>query len=126
MNLMPSFKRVRIVDVDGVLFRQGTGDKIGEPELLPGSLERVNEWFDAGDLVVLWTARAPIYRDLTTHQLDSFGFKYHQVILGKPLSNEIHIYDDKLIVAHKLEMNAGLESLPTEGDVFFEHGDQEE
>ena len=123
MNIMPTFGIVRIIDIDGVIFRQLHNDKPTELEPLPGSVEQINEWFDDGDLVVIWTARSPVYAGVTRDQLDSFGVKYHYLLLGKPLSDEIHIYDDKIIISHKLEMNAGLESLPTECDTFYEHGD---
>jgi len=123
MNLSPEFSRVRIIDIDGVILRQGHGDRFATPETLPGSVEQINEWFDDGDLIVLWTSRVPSYYSMTIDQLDLFGVKYHYLITNKPLSNEIHIYDDKIIISHKLEMNAGLESLPTECDTFYEHGD---
>lgn len=110
MQLQPKHRRVRLVDIDGVFFRQTTGDgKVSEPKLLPGSLERVNAWFEDGDIVIFWTARVSEYAEITRAQLDSVGAKYHGILFDKPLADEIHVYDDANMVIHQLPRDVGLE-----------------
>lgn len=111
MKFEPRFPIVRLVDIDGVVFRQFTSVKIVEPELLPGSFERINAWFDAGDHIVFFSARSPEYYELTMKQLDSVGLKYHRLILGKPLGGQIHLYDDADFHLHLLKRNEGLEGI---------------
>ena len=108
--------RIRLLDIDGTVLYQPPSLKgidyvpgdIVQP--IPGSLEQVNEWYDKGDLIIFWTARAECYEGLTRQQLDRCGFKYHALLMSKPYSREIHIYDDKQFIFHKVERNQGLSS----------------
>jgi len=109
MQFQPEHKRVRIVDIDGVLVRQINSVDMTLPVVpINNTVEQINEWFRQGDYIMLWSARSREYEDLTRQQVDSIQIRYHEIVLGKPLSEEIYIYDDKLIVAHHLVKNEGI------------------
>jgi hypothetical protein len=62
-------------------------------------IDRVNRLFDDGHTIYLFTARGmasgrDLY-DFTANQMQQFGIKYHQLIMGKP--NVDVIIDDKAI-----------------------------
>lgn len=109
MQFLPEFDVVRVVGIDGVIFRQRESVKIVDPEPLPGSIEIINDWYDGGDYVMIWSARHPSYEALTRKQLDSVGLKYHELRLGKPLAGLMVIYDDREICVVRVPKNIGLE-----------------
>ena len=93
-------QRTRIIDLDGVVFKkQRVFNPNNSIELLPGAVEKVNEWFLEGDYIVFWTARSEQSREQTIRQLNNAGFRYHQLLMNKPWSKETYLYDDKEIVA---------------------------
>lgn len=52
--------------------------------VIPGSLEQINKWYDEGNHITFFTARAEKDREVTIKWLDENGFKYHGLIMGKP------------------------------------------
>jgi hypothetical protein len=101
--------RVRIIDIDGtVLLRRAPHEYNEEPTLLENAAEVINHWFDQGDFIVMWTARSEEYYEKTFTDLETCGVKFHELIMEKPYSHEIHIYDDKDIFFHKVERDVGL------------------
>ncbi len=52
------------------------------------NIEKANKLYDDGHTIVYWTARGTVsgidWTDITTKQLQEWGAKHHQVILGKP------------------------------------------
>jgi len=52
------------------------------------AIARLNEMYDSGDSIVLWTARGAgsgiDWFDLTKEQMDRWGVKYHQLRTDKP------------------------------------------
>jgi hypothetical protein len=102
--------RVRVIDIDGTVFkRRSSGNDFQyEPETLPGCIEVINGWFDAGDYICFWTGRPSEYREVTRRQLDSVGFKYHELLMDKPITKNMIIYDDNPIIVVKLDENKGV------------------
>jgi hypothetical protein len=86
----------RFVDIDGTIcITPGTDYEEAEP--IRERIEKFNAFFDAGDVIVYWSARgAKTGRDwteLTYQQLKQWGAKYHSVRFDKPLFDVL--YDDK-------------------------------
>ena len=63
------------------------------------NIERVNKMFDEGHTIKIFTGRGSAtgidWREFTGKQLDGWGVKYHELILGKPVCD--YIIDDKNI-----------------------------
>ena len=71
-------------DIDGTLIEQVRFEDL-DPNIvnvLPGVLEKFNEWYEEGHYIVLTTARPEHLREVTTHQMGVAGIRYHQLVMG--------------------------------------------
>ena len=97
-----------VIDIDGTICDKDVCRKDGDYETSIPKLERIaviNQLYDEGNIIKYFTARGMgrnkdnavlAYADfynLTQTQLNDWGCKYHELILGKP-SGDIYI-DDK-------------------------------
>lgn len=96
-----------IIDIDGTICDNGSCGtcKYEGSTPIKDHIERINQLYDEGNTIKYFTARGMgRYKDdsekakekfynLTKMQLDIWGCKYHELILGKP-SGDIYI-DDK-------------------------------
>jgi histidinol phosphatase-like enzyme len=93
-----------MVDIDGTICSQsGTNYESAEP--IAERIVKLNDLYDQGHEIVYFTARGMGRHDGNTHkaykqfyeftrcQLNSWGVKYHDLILGKPAA-DVYI-DDK-------------------------------
>ena len=112
------------LDIDGCLLNhrghwEGMMDM--EPEVLPGVLDKLNEWKANGDMVIITTARPEATRAVTMAQLHHVGIYYK--VHYRDLLMEIHA--GKRIVVNDakpdmpetaghvvLERNSGFENFP--------------
>ena len=104
--------KVYVVDIDGTICINGdcSSCKYEGSTPIPERIEKINSLYYEGHTIKYFTARgmgrynndAEKARDkfynLTKMQLDIWGCKYHQLILGKP-SADMYI-DDKSITDH--------------------------
>ena len=85
-------------DIDGTLCDQQSSD-YSRAEPYKTRIARVNALFDEGHRIVLFTARGSKsgidWSAATTLQLEQWGVRYHQLILGKPHAD--FYIDDKAI-----------------------------
>ena len=86
------------VDIDNTITITNGNDYINS-EPLQDKIKIINDLYDNGHHITYWTARGTAsgvnYYDLTKKQLDDWGVKYHNFMVGKP-SYDIFI-DDKTI-----------------------------
>lgn len=82
---------VVMIDIDGTLCPEGHPARRPLQEPLPGAVEAVNAYVDAGHTVVIWTARGWDEYLQTKRWLDEHGFRYAQLINGKPIA---HVFID--------------------------------
>ncbi len=71
-------------DIDGTLIEQVRFEDLDANvvNVLPGVLEKFNEWYEAGHYIVLTTARPDYLRLVTTLQMENAGIRYHQLVMG--------------------------------------------
>ena len=86
------------IDIDGLL----CDDMLGKyEESTPDyeSIKKVNNLYEEGHYIKIFTGRGSAtgidWRDFTLNQLNEWGVKYHELILGKPVCDII--VDDKAI-----------------------------
>jgi len=82
-----STPKVLFIDMDGTLC---TEEKTFERSLarpLPGAQAALQEFHNAGHTIVIWTARGWEQYKVTKQWLDSHGFVYHQLLMGKPIAS---------------------------------------
>lgn len=92
------------VDVDETLMRtKGMDYETAEP--IPENIAKINELYDEGHTITVWTARGAKsgidWRELTEKQLKDAGLKYHCLRLDKP-AFDLFI-DDKVLNARAWE-----------------------
>lgn len=90
-------RKNRLIDIDGTV-----SDDIDNEDshLYPfakefeGAAERINSWYDAGDIIIFFTAREEKDRQVTEDWLRSHGFKYHYLLMGKPRGGNYYWLDN--------------------------------
>lgn len=83
-------------DIDGTLCSKTDG-AYDTAEPFPARIEVVNQLYEIGHYIKLFTARGGTtginWREVTEHQMRTWGVRYHELIMGKP---EADIFiDDK-------------------------------
>ena len=83
-------------DIDGTLLLHHYNEyHINEPIVLPGVVDKINEWFAKGYYIVITSARDECHLDITKEQLEKCGIRYHRIMLGLPNFPRYVINDDK-------------------------------
>jgi hypothetical protein len=94
-NIRP---KTLIIDIDGTLLHHhGTGieQAIISPTLLPGVIEKFDEWDRKGYNLILMTGRRESERKSTDKQLRDVGIVYDQLIMGVGGGDRVLINDTK-------------------------------
>jgi ribonucleotide monophosphatase NagD (HAD superfamily) len=75
-----------ICDIDGTLIKHGMPNETSMdsyiPQLLEGTLDKLNEWERKGYKILLLTGRKESMRKVTEKQLSQLGIYYDQLIMG--------------------------------------------
>lgn len=86
------------VDIDGTICHT-IGSDYPNSKPLASRIERINKLYDAGNIIVYWTARGgnsgKDWTELTYKQLIEWGCQFHELKMGKP-AYDLYI-DDKTI-----------------------------
>jgi ribonucleotide monophosphatase NagD (HAD superfamily) len=85
-------------DIDGTIVKHhgNLSKQILEPiELLPETIDTINEWNRAGHIIILVTGRKECTRNITESQLLNAGIFYDQLIMGVGSGDRILINDNK-------------------------------
>ena len=71
-------------DIDGTLIEQVRFEDLDANivNVLPGVVEKMNEWYEAGHHIVLTTARPWDLELVTKQQMETAGIRYHQIVMG--------------------------------------------
>jgi len=98
------------VDIDGTICTPTVGRDYHKAEPWQDRIKVLNKLYDEGNYIIYFTARAmgrfsdqphsvasvkakEVLFDLTKQQLDDWGVKYHELIMGKPHAD--YFIDDK-------------------------------
>lgn len=88
-----------ICDIDGTLIKHYTPDYTSKPnfipEILDGTLLKLNEWEKKGYRIILITARKKSMKNITKKQLSSLGIFYDDLIMGVTSGERYLINDTK-------------------------------
>lgn len=95
-------KLIYCFDLDGTLCTQTESGKYSDAIPYQNSINAVNRLYDEGHTIIIDTARGSIskidWHNSTKKQLDSWGLKYHQLIVGQKIHADIFV-DDKSVNA---------------------------
>lgn len=100
--------KCHIVDLDGTIVEKKEGLEHFKARALPGAVETLEDWLESGDTIIIWTARPEKYRERTEKQLERENIPYHQLLMDKPYSHDITIYDDNKITSQKVIRDYGI------------------
>lgn len=95
---MNEMKKTIFLDIDGCIFKHKgnmSTQFTKKSKLLPGVLERLNEWDRAGYKVILTTGRKESLRKITEDQLLLNGIFFDQLIMGINRGERVLINDKK-------------------------------
>jgi len=96
---------IYVVDIDGTICGTSANNDYRNCDPHVKRIEEINNLYDEGNTIIYQTARGmgrhknnPLlaiqeFYKMTVEQLESWGAKYHQLILGKP-AGDVYI-DDK-------------------------------
>ena len=76
-----------IIDIDGTICTEERTYSRSMAKPLTNAVNSVNNLYDRGHTVILYSARAWVEYEMTIDWLKKNGFKYHQLILGKPIGD---------------------------------------
>ena len=97
---LPDGLKNYLIDIDGTITDDVPNE---EPErmrqVIPyeGSVETLNGWFDEGHILTFFTSRTEEVREITEEWLDKWGFKYSNLLMGKPRGGNYHWIDNHIV-----------------------------
>jgi len=97
---LPDELKNYLIDIDGTITDDVPNE---EPErmrqVIPyeGSVETLNRWFDEGHIITFFTSRTEEVREITEKWLDKWGFKYSNLLMGKPRGGNYHWIDNHIV-----------------------------
>lgn len=86
-----------IIDLDGTICREMRQFSRCLAEPMPGAIETINALYDAGNTIIIYSARTWVEYEMTVDWLKRHGVRYHQLFMGKPVG-DVWI-DDRAITA---------------------------
>jgi trehalose-6-phosphatase len=95
--VLPEGIKNYLIDIDGTITEDVPNE---EPERM---LTIINEWFDQGHIITFFTSRTEDHRRVTQVWLDSHGFKYHGLLMGKPRGGNYHWIDNHIVRATRYD-----------------------
>jgi len=113
-------KKTIFLDIDGCLIEHKgnlSTQILSKPTLLPGTIEKLNEWEAAGHRIILTTGRKESMRKFTEQQLLELGIFYDQLVMGLNRSERIVINDGKPVgdmvtaSAIQIKRNEGIKNI---------------
>lgn len=51
------------------------------------AVQTINELYDAGNTIIIYSARTWVEYEMTVDWLKRYGVKYHQLFMGKPIGD---------------------------------------
>lgn len=97
---LPDGLKNYLIDIDGTITDDVPNE---EPErmrqVIPyeGSVETLNRWFDEGHVITFFTSRTEEVREITEEWLNKWGFKYSNLLMGKPRGGNYHWIDNHIV-----------------------------
>ena len=95
-----------LIDIDGTITDDIPNE---EPERMvtcepyPDALEIINKWYDEGHIITYFTSRTEEHRAITEAWLNTHGFKYHGLLVGKPRGGNYHWIDNHMVRATRFK-----------------------
>ena len=105
-HILPEGVKNYLIDIDGTICDDIPNE---EPERMltalvyPDALVTLNKWYDEGHMICFFTSRTEAHREYTEIWLKKHGFKYHNMVMGKPRGGNYHWIDNHLVKATRYQ-----------------------
>lgn len=76
-----------IIDLDGTICTEEKTYSRALAKPLPGAVEKLNQLYEQGHTLIIYSARTWMEYEMTADWLAKHGFRYHQLVLGKPVGD---------------------------------------
>ena len=76
-----------IIDLDGTICTEEKTYSRSLAKPKEGAIETINKLYDAGNIIIIYSARTWMEYEMTINWLNINEIKYHQLILGKPIGD---------------------------------------
>ena len=80
-----------VIDMDGTICTEMRQFSRCLAEPKADAVETINELYDAGNTIIIYSARTWVEYEMTVDWLKRYGVKYHQLFMGKPIG-DVWIY----------------------------------
>ncbi len=100
--VLPQGIKNYLIDIDGTIgedIPNEEPERMLTAEVYPDALATCNKWYDDGHRICFFTSRMEDHRDYTETWLEKHGFKYHDLLMGKPRGGNYHWIDNHLVKA---------------------------
>ena len=91
-----------LIDIDGTITDDVPNEepeRMATCEPFQDALQIVNKWYDEGHQICFFTSRIEEHRQVTEDWLTKHGFKYHSLLMGKPIGGNYHWIDNHIVRA---------------------------
>jgi len=95
-----------LIDIDGTVTEDVPNEephRMSEVEPYPGSVETINRWYEEGHIITFFTSRTDDHRQITIDWLNSYNFKWHQLLMNKPRGGNYHWIDNHIVRATRYD-----------------------
>ncbi|MFN2261429.1 MAG: phosphoheptose isomerase [Psychroflexus sp.] len=100
--ILPDDVKNYLIDIDGTITEDVPNEeshRMATCEPFLDALETLNSWYEQGHQICFFTSRTEDHRAVTEIWLDKHGFKYHNLLMGKPRGGNYHWIDNHLVKA---------------------------
>ncbi|HRD38774.1 MAG TPA: phosphoheptose isomerase [Bacteroidia bacterium] len=100
--VLPEHIKNYLIDIDGTIcddIPNEEPERMATAQLYPEALVTLNKWFDEGHVITFFTSRTEEHRAVTEQWLKDNGFKYHDLLMGKPRGGNYHWVDNHMVRA---------------------------
>ena len=110
-GLLPSDQKNFIINVDDCICNRSTRNPLSrmttaeaiQAKEVPGAREWVNALVESGHHVCFFSSRPKKLKSVTRKWLESHGFKFEVLLMGKPEALKYHYIDDRHVQATTFE-----------------------
>lgn len=100
--VLPKNVKNYLIDIDGTIgedIPNEEPERMLTAEVYPDALKVCNKWYDEGHRICFFTSRTEEHRAYTETWLNKHGFKYHNLLMGKPRGGNYHWIDNHMVKA---------------------------
>lgn len=76
-----------IIDMDGTICEEMRHFSRCLAKPKSDAVETINKLYDAGNTIIIYSARTWVEYEMTVDWLQRYGVKYHQLFMGKPIGD---------------------------------------